>query len=145
MSTRSLTHIYDDGKILLTFYRQSDGYPEGHGKDLSEFLTGFQIVNGLSGDKGKIANGMGCLAAQIIKHFKECPGGIYIYPLGSSDCGEKYVYSVKISAEKPIGDPKWSRTAHEVEMICAEAGGPELFKGNPSAFAAFLTKIAETA
>jgi hypothetical protein len=38
MSTRSLTHVKDEaGRTLVTFYRQGDGYPTGHGKDLADF------------------------------------------------------------------------------------------------------------
>lgn len=101
MGTRSLTHIHDDeGEILLTFYKQYDGYPEGHGKLLAEFLSGFKIVNGFSGNEGaKGANGMGCLAAQVLAEFKSPSrvegkgsiGNVYIYKAGSSDCGEEYV------------------------------------------------------
>lgn len=94
MSTRSLTHIHEDGKILLTFYRHMDGYPEGHGKELCEFLKDMTVVNGIGMNRSKIANGIGCLAAQIIKHFKDDVGNVYIYPAGSSDCGEEYVYDV---------------------------------------------------
>lgn len=97
MSTRSLTHIYeDDGKtILLTMYRHSDGYPEGHGADLAAFLDGIEIVNGLSLNPKRVANGMPCLAAQVVAHFKDGPGGIYIYKAGAKDCGEEYTYHVK--------------------------------------------------
>jgi hypothetical protein len=50
-----------------------DGYPDGHGQELADFLDGFKIVNGISTedrDFPKVANGMGCLAAQVIAHFK---------------------------------------------------------------------------
>jgi len=33
MGTRSLTHVYHDDKVILTLYRQFDGYPEGLGLD----------------------------------------------------------------------------------------------------------------
>jgi hypothetical protein len=141
MSTRSLTHIYDDEKVLVTFYRQSDGYPKGHGKELAEFLNGFLVVNGLCGDEGKIANGMGCLAAFIIEHFKDGPGGIYIYPADSSNCGEEYVYRVKLAENTvPIGNVRFSRTAATLEMTCEEFGGLEMFKGAPAEFAAYLAR-----
>jgi hypothetical protein len=108
MSTRSLTHIHEivPGKSpktpLLTFYRQSDGYPSGHGAELAEFLDGFTIVNGLGGQSGKIANGVGCLAAQLIAHFKTEPGHIYIYPAGSKNCDEEYTYRVRAAVGQPI-------------------------------------------
>jgi len=43
---------------------------------------------------GKVANGMGCLAAQIVAHFKDGAGGIYLFPAGSRNCGEDYTYLV---------------------------------------------------
>ena len=51
-------------------------------------------MNGLSGDEGLVFNGMGCLAAAMVAHFKTEPGGIYLYPPGSRDCGEEYIYKV---------------------------------------------------
>jgi hypothetical protein len=56
-----------------------DGYPDGHGMDLAEFLYPFTIVNGikLSEDR-KIANGLDCLAAQMVAHFKNGAGDIYL-------------------------------------------------------------------
>lgn len=98
MGTRSLTIFKDeDGKTLATLYRQMDGYPEGHGVELAEFLAPFTIVNGYSGrEKQPAANGLGCLAAQAIAHFKTKSGigGFYLYPEGAKDVGEEYVYEV---------------------------------------------------
>lgn len=94
MGTRSTTTVLDqDGKVLVKMYRQFDGYPEGHGEELREFLRGMKIVNGLGyGQESKIANGMGCLAAQMIAHFKTDPGGIYIQ--GSEEGDEQYNYVI---------------------------------------------------
>jgi len=96
MGTRSLTIVLDDdGHEICVLYRQFDGYPTGHGADLKEFLQGFRIVNGLGPDKSiKLANGMGCLAGQIISHFKQEIGGFYLYPSGTRDCGEEYIYTI---------------------------------------------------
>jgi hypothetical protein len=81
-------------------YRQYDGYPTGHGAELAEFLTPFTLVNGLGmNDDRKIANGMGCLAAQLIAHFKQTPGGFYIHPVTDTECGQDYEYHVYQDAE----------------------------------------------
>lgn len=118
MGTRSLTIIKDpETKTdLLTIYRQMDGYPAAHGRELKEFLCSRRLVNGLSGQKleeGQVeANGMGCLAAQLVAHLKttqhsvydqathkQTPGphagNIYIYKNGSKDVGEEWLYIVK--------------------------------------------------
>lgn len=103
MGTRALTHIKGDvwdpeqeAPTIATIYRQMDGYPTAHGADLIRFLAGFRIVNGLGADQGKVANGMGELAALLIGALKaENPSGnIYIYPPDSEDVGEEYVYTV---------------------------------------------------
>ena len=84
MGTRSRTFIntnedINDLKNCIAMYRQYDGYPSGHGCDLAEFLKPFTIVNGMGlNETRKIANGMDCLAAQMIAHFKDGPGGIYL-------------------------------------------------------------------
>jgi len=100
MGTRSLTHFVEEGKTLATMYRQYDGYLAGHGSDLAQFLKDFTIVNGYSGDTTHLANGMGCLTAQLIAHFKQDCGNIYIYPPDTKDCWEEYTYFVYIKENK---------------------------------------------
>ena len=79
MGTRCLTFVYEDGEVVLNMYRQFDGYPSGHGVELAKFLEGMVIVNGYnSDDKRKIANGMGCLAAQLVSYFKVGVGRFYL-------------------------------------------------------------------
>jgi hypothetical protein len=95
MGTRCLTAVLDEkGDEILTMYRHMDGYPDGHGKELKEAFGHVKMVNGLSGDES-VANGAGCLAAQIVAHFKTEPGSIYIYPPNARDCGEEYLYVLK--------------------------------------------------
>ena len=96
MSTRSLTFVKDDtNRVLLNMYWQCDGYPSGLGTELYEFLKDITMVNGLGPDDGdKIANGAGCLAAQIVAHFKDGPGGVYLCHPSSKDCGQEYEYHI---------------------------------------------------
>ena len=113
MGTRSLTYVEEvvweaaiadednNNKVhkhthnILCIYRQYDGYMSGHGWDLAKFLQEFIIVNGMSiDDPRRTANGMGCLAAQIVGHFKEGPGNIYIYHPDARDCGEEFTYTI---------------------------------------------------
>ena len=96
MGTRSVTNIYDGEKLkknlLVSIYQQMDGYYEGVGKELQRFLTGMTIVNGFgSNTPEKAANGMGCLAAQLISHLKQGIGGVYI-----TSNGEKSEYNYHI-------------------------------------------------
>lgn len=96
MGTRSLTFVYtEDNTPIINMYRQFDGYPTGHGAELAEFLLSGRMVNGLTGmGKEKQFNGMGCLAAQMIAHFKQSAGGFYIHPVTSTDCWQDYEYHV---------------------------------------------------
>jgi len=104
MSTRSLTVFKEnwefegkkESKKIVAMYRHSDGYPSGHGKDLAEFLKDMVIVSGISfTENRKIANGMGCLAAQVVSNFKSGVGSIYLYPPKSKDVGEEYIYTIE--------------------------------------------------
>lgn len=112
MGTRSLTFVYDsyrdeDGNMkyqpIINLYRQYDGYPSGHGADLVAFLNPFRIVNGLGAEtKERIANGMGCLAAQLVAHFKDGPGQFYLYPTSSDNCGQDYEYHIYENEDREL-------------------------------------------
>lgn len=130
MGTRSLTFIYegtpDTHEPLVCFYRQMDGYIEGHGKELGEFLTGVKLVNGYGGDDkaGTHANGPGCLAAQIVAHFKNAAGigGIYIQRFAErQDVSQEYEYRIYISPADVV--------IHIRD--CYDSGGHHLFEGTP--------------
>lgn len=103
MGTRALTRIFDDNiptsRPLLTLYRQMDGYPDGHGADLRHICRGVTIVNGMcSDDPIPSANGMGCLAAQIVAALKTERGGHYV----THDCSDWSGYAYEI---RPSGRP----------------------------------------
>jgi hypothetical protein len=94
MGTRSLTFVYDGDVPVINIYRQYDGYPSGHGHELAQFLDSKNLVNGFGEQNSFEANGMGCLAAQLIVQLKHGVGGIYIYPVSSTDCFQDYEYHV---------------------------------------------------
>ena len=133
MGTRSLTFVYTeyDGETpeaIVNMYRQFDGYPTGHGAELAAFLNSFDaVVNGIPfGDKRKIANGMGCIAAQLVAHFKTDVGGFYLYPVTSVDCGQEYEYHIYSDRITVFG---WDKE--------------HLFTGPWSAFTEFCTEKEE--
>ena len=105
MGTRCLTYVYEGNSPLVCLYRQFDGYPSGHGAELADFLKGIQLGNGIAGkpEMGTFANGMGCLAAQLIAHFKKSVGGFYIHLV--TDSGgvdyEYHVYANKVVVKNP--------------------------------------------
>jgi len=101
MGTRSLTYIkdqYEDNdNTIICMYRQYDGYLSGHGKELAEFLQDFTVVNGYNSlTPARSANGMSCLAAQLVAHFKDGIGNIYLYPSNTSDVGEEFIYTISL-------------------------------------------------
>jgi len=152
MGTRSITHVYevDEGhsfttpalaklKPLLTIYRQMDGYPSGMGLELAEFLAQFRVVNGFGLDDkpSKVANGAGCLAAQLVGFLKdERVGSVYIYPPASKNCGEDYVYKIFVTTGKIV--------MQVFEALGGYADKPYrlklLFAGTPAEVAEFCRK-----
>ena len=88
MGTRATIHIAkrEEGvsfseipeKKLVSIYNQYDGYPEGLGVTIANYLDGKRIVNGMGADRDTVFNGLGCLAASLIAELKDGPGDIYI-------------------------------------------------------------------
>ena len=128
MGTRSLTFVfesYKDGDVpILCLYRQYDGYPEGHGAELAQFLSGFTVVNGLGAKTDrKIANGVGCLAAQMVAHFKTEAGQFYIHaPIEGRDDGQDYEYHVyqnKVRVKNYSGEVMFLGSWEDFAKFCS--------------------------
>jgi hypothetical protein len=96
MGTRSLTYVYDGESPVVCMYRQFDGYPEGHGREVASFLEELTVVNGLAMDETRrVANGMGCLAAQLVASFKGQAGGFYLHsPILGREDWQDYEYHI---------------------------------------------------
>ena len=110
MGTRSLTRIiprqeglsfrdgHEKGELsYVNMYRHYDGDPAWHGLDLAHYLKDFKIINGIGEGvaMGTHANGAGCLAAQMVKHFKQEVGYINLYPTDPLNSGwEDYIYTI---------------------------------------------------
>ena len=137
MGTRSITTIIDHqfGKDtknakICTMYRQYDGYPSGHGRELHAFLSDLALCNGLGGKppKGKIwANGAGCLAAQMIAYFKSQPGGIYMTAPRTKLDGEDYGYEVTFNEGMTL-------------TVVVRSYTRKIFEGSLEAFGVFCNK-----
>jgi len=136
MGTRSLTRFIEvvDGteKPITCVYRQYDGYPSGHGKELADFLSSGKMVNGFGPSEERLFNGIGCLAAQFIAEFKDGVGNIYIEKPDAIGCGEEYIYEIRYSF------PEFGKTS-ELELSCIDVWKKTtLFKGNPKEFDTIL-------
>lgn len=123
MGTRSTTKFIDNNEVLVTAYRQYDGYPTGHGKELAEFLSGIKRI-GWKGPAGT-ANGIFCLAAQFVARFKAEPGDIYLVPAWQE---EEWNYEVTEGA----GETDWMLRVRE------EDAAEDYFYGTPQGFLDFL-------
>ncbi len=126
MGTRSLTTVLDhNNKPIVTMYRQMDGYPTGHGNELAEFLNSGALVNGLGSEPGIVFNGVQCLAASLVAHFKDGPGNIYLYAPGSTNVGEEYHYNISVFGTT---DSKSGETG-EGQIHLKVTAGPMTFFG----------------
>jgi hypothetical protein len=110
MGTRSLTIFQDHKRVkneetgkyeengvedIVVLYRQFDGYFEGMGKDIAEFLSEGKLVNGFSfGTKEKQFNGMGDLAQRLVASFGTEVGNFYLEKADTRDCGEEFRYYI---------------------------------------------------
>lgn len=134
MGTRSLTTFLDEGdEEICVMYRQFNGHPEGHGRDLAEFIQGKKLVNGITvgvDDKSSSFNGMRCLAASVIAEFKNSIGGIYVHRAGSRDIGEKYIYTI-------LGE---TGELPKISLSDTYDGGEKLFEGNADEFIEWIRK-----
>lgn len=139
MGTRSITRIIENGKPLLTFYRQFDGYPSGHGLELAKFLSGIEFVNGYNQTHsvGKNANGAGCMAAQLICQLKSAAGlgGIYIRPNDVEN--EEYTYTINLG-EKLAEDKPYKSYVDFVDTVkCEGRGDEDSYDGDLAGFVSF--------
>ena len=97
MGTRSKTSfiekIGDKRKHLVSVYQQYDGYIEGVGHGIANYILSKEICNGIrfGSDTSKLANGFGCLIAQFIRDFKTDVGGLYIV---DEECTQEYNYNI---------------------------------------------------
>jgi len=125
MGTRSTTNILDEnGNRLLCIYQQFDGYIEGGvGEKLIRLLEDRVVVNGytMEDKERRNFNGMSCLAADVVAHFKDGIGGAYIQALDEDYVGS---YNYTISC---VGDGKDSKPQRlKIKM---ESYGEVLFDG----------------
>ena len=155
MGTRSLTRIFETYKDekknkqvkiqLVNMYRQYDGYPSGHGTELADFLNSGKVVNGIGSrdEKQILFNGGGCLAAQMIAHFKDGAGGIYIEPITAKDCGQEYEYEVIVNFDTKVLTMKCFENGYINKKGEYKSGKKLLFEGKPADFEQFVAELAE--
>lgn len=96
MGTKSTVKFYSrfDKQPVLSVYQQYDGYIEGVGHTLANWLKKKRISNGYLHGTMELgfANGMGCLAAQYVAEHKTCIGSFYAT---TADDVQEYNYEVR--------------------------------------------------
>jgi hypothetical protein len=120
-------------KNCAEIYRQYDGYPEGHGRDLAK-LCDVTITNGIRlGKEAGTANGMGCLAAQIVMGLKRevgkesasnknHVGTIYLEPARSHSSQERIAMTDPMFTDKDIRD---AMELIQGDLMCVLDGMPD--------------------
>lgn len=107
MGTRSKTSFIEKRGEKLTHlvsvYQQYDGYIEGVGHEIAEYILSKKICNGikLGRDTSNLANGFTCLIAQFIRDFKKDVGGLYIT---TEDNIQEYNYDVVFDSDLYYGN-----------------------------------------
>jgi len=112
-------------------YNHWDGYPEGLGVRLAEFIRDMCVVNGISGGEGPIqANGLGDLSAMILCELKTgiedgCrkiqQGGVYLDKYGTERSDLEYEYYVWATEGKDI----WISIFDTYRGECIFVGKPD--------------------
>ena len=130
MATRALINFVEreDGvtfsahpgvdKIHIQIYNHYNGHPEGLGVTLAEYLQDFKIVNGLPMRTDKMANGLGCLSAQVVSYLKDEPGSVYLHKPSEMQW-EDYEYFI------------WCKEGHGVWISILDYDGNCIFVGKP--------------
>lgn len=100
MSTSASFTLIDKHEPVITMYSHWDGYPEGVPLKVMKWLSEIKVVDALTLDNENVANGVSCLAAQLIAKFKTGAGSIYLYnPEMQYQLGEDYIYNIYIDDE----------------------------------------------
>ena len=136
MATRAETYIYEGTTGIACIYKHYDGYPSGHGMFLAEFLNRITVINGIGRGRdvlGVFANGIGCLAAQLVAAMKDAVGDVYLQPFnGEGNVHVDYIYRVYFDED------------FKCKIVVASGGNPEiLFEGDVEAFFEFCKQDGE--
>ena len=78
---RSFSKLLEPSAIHTQLYKHYDGHPSRLGVTLANYLNGYEIRNGIPNDyQGPLANGIGCLAAQLVSYRVACVYNIHNLP-----------------------------------------------------------------
>ena len=134
MSTRSTIRFRNDGDSpVCCVYKHFDGYIEGLGHSLAEWLKGMTLINGINNKEQEghdYANGIGCLAAKWIADNKTETGDIYMC---DSDAQEEYNYDVILKRQNMRVLSVYGTKADDCIVVTVrDRKGNLIFSGSPS-------------
>ena len=125
-------------KVYAQIYHHYDSYPDHLGVGLAKFLSDIRVVNGLGIHKGnRLANGMGCLVAQVITHLKlgrhyglergneVSEGSVYVDEPGAKRSDLEYCYYVWATENKDIWISIFEGFGRAEDFKCTFVGKPE--------------------
>jgi hypothetical protein len=114
----------------VVIYRHWDGYLDGHGRWLHDFL------------KGRHANGPGRLAAMLVAELQADGHNPDLLP-GNGPCGQGYHYQVDVDMESN----GLAVTVFDGPMTAFGAGDcvSEIFRGSIAEYGAFLDGVSSDA
>lgn len=145
MGTRStitfIERVNAGDSIVAQVYQQYDGYLEGVGKSLCEWLMPKIMVNGIPDYEHDYANGIGDLAAQYVHDFKDRIGNLYLYS-PDWDAEEWCDYNYKVI--QIMGDGATGNADGVLTIVVTNWNNEEpLFVGKPSELLKFIEKHKE--
>ena len=152
MGTRSYTQVVDrswegtenNELPIINIYGHSDGYPEWMGKELAKFLQPILVVNGIGMQEGPIANGTGCLAAQLIVELKDGVGGFAMQPtpktagLGEDAWDIDYCYIIYVDQRRDEGKQITLECWENTNTTKKNRKGVKIYGGTPDEWLAWL-------
>ena len=104
MATRATVFIFDVQyhRKIVQIYHHYDGYPEGLGEELKQYLENINTETQGLGELHKDFNGCGCFTASLIAHLKECPGNVYVEPTDVEHGDIEYEYTIYYNSPNDI-------------------------------------------
>lgn len=141
MGTRStitfIERVNAGDSIAAQIYQQYDGYLEGVGKSLAEWLIPKIMVNGIPDYEHDYANGIGDLAAQFVHDFKDSIGYLYLYsPDWDAEAWCDYNYKVI----QTIGKDETGNADDVLTIEVSNWGEEPFFVGKPSELLEYIKK-----
>lgn len=144
MGTRStitfIERVNAGDSIAAQIYQQYDGYLEGVGKSLAEWLIPKIMVNGIPDYEHDYANGIGDLAAQFVHDFKDNIGYLYLYsPDWDAEAWCDYNYKVI----QTIGKDETGNADDVLTIEVSNWGEEPFFVGKPSELLEYIKKVGD--